>query len=126
VRGRLLLVDDDAHVRMMLKAFLETRGYLVELAVNGRDALTRLGETDYDIVVSDYNMPEVDGLGVLRYVRQSWPSLPVVLMTGSASPPDDVHASMVLGAQACLIKPFDLQKLEQVLTEVLPQQSQLR
>jgi CheY-like chemotaxis protein len=60
VRGRLLLVDDEVHVRTMLQVYLENHGYIVETAVNGRDALTKMNETDYDLVVTDYNMPEVD------------------------------------------------------------------
>mgnify|MGYP001588033177 FL=1 len=122
MRWRVLLVDDDHHIRIMLKAFLETRGYRVELAVNGQDALTKLGEADYDIVVVDYNMPEVDGLEVLRHTRQSWPSLPVVLMTGGGGSAITARAIVELGAEACLLKPFDLQTLDKTLAEALSPQ----
>lgn len=122
MRWRVLLVDDDHHIRIMLKAFLETRGYRVELAVNGQDALTKLGEADYDIVVVDYNMPEVDGLEVLRHTRQSWPSLPVVLMTGGGGSAITARAIVELGAEACLLKPFDLQTLDETLAEALSPQ----
>jgi len=122
MRWRVLLVDDDQHIRIMLKAFLETRGYIVELAVNGQDALTKLGEADYDIVVTDYNMPEVDGLGVLRHTRQSRPLLPVVLMTGGGRTAITARAIVGLGAQACLLKPFDLQTLDKTLTAALSPQ----
>ena len=122
MRWRVLLVDDDHHIRIMLKAFLETRGYRVELAVNGQDALTKLGEADYDIVVVDYNMPEVDGLEVLRHTRQSWPSLPVVLMTGGGRSAITAQAIVELGAEACLLKPFDLQTLDETLAEALSPQ----
>jgi CheY-like chemotaxis protein len=119
MRWRVLLVDDDHHIRIMLKTFLESREYRVELAVNGQDALTKLGEADYDIVVVDYNMPEVDGLEVLRRTRQSWPSLPVVLMTGGGRSAITAQAIVELGAQACLLKPFDLQILDKILAEAL-------
>lgn len=119
MRWRVLLVDDDHHVRIMLKAFLETRGYDVELAVNGWDAQTKLGEDGYDVVVTDYNMPEVDGLGVLRHVRQYRRSLPVVLMTAEDCPSVAAEALVELGVQAYLLKPIDLQKLDKVLREVL-------
>lgn len=122
MRWRVLLVDDDHHIRIMLKAFLETRGYRVELAVNGQDALTKLGEADYDIVVVDYNMPEVDGLEVLRHTRQSWPSLPVVLMTGGGGSAITARAIVELGAEACLLKPFDLQTLDKTQAEALSPQ----
>jgi DNA-binding NtrC family response regulator len=126
VRGRLLLVDDEVQVRTMLQVYLENHGYIVETAVNGRDALTKMDETDYDLVVTDYNMPEVDGSAVLQHIRQYRPSLPVVIMTGVGSCSVAVQTLKELGAQACLSKPFDLQKLEHVLTEVLAQKSQHR
>ncbi len=118
---RVLLVDDDHHVRILLKTFLETRGYMVELAVNGLDAVTKLGEADYDIVVTDYNMPEVNGLGVLWYIQEHRPSIRVVLMTGADRmfPSTDDQQLMGLGAQAYLVKPFELRQLEQTLANVL-------
>ncbi|TKB90112.1 MAG: response regulator [Nitrospira sp.] len=118
---RVLLVDDDHHVRILLKTFLETRGYMVELAVNGLDAVTKLGEADYDIVVTDYNMPEVNGLGVLWYIREHRPSIRVVLMTGTDRmfPSTDAQQLMGLRAQAYLVKPFELRQLEQTLANVL-------
>lgn len=65
VMQRILLVDDDPTLRRLLQAYLETRGHAVETAENGRDALAKLGRTGYDAVVTDYNMPEVNGLAVL-------------------------------------------------------------
>jgi DNA-binding response OmpR family regulator len=125
IRWRVLLVDDDHQVQIMLKAFLETRGYLVDLAVNGQDALAKLGEADYDIVVTDYNMPDVDGVGILRHTRQSRPLLPVVLMTGGDSSAITAREIVELGAQACLLKPFDLQTLDKTLTAALSLSSNL-
>jgi DNA-binding NtrC family response regulator len=126
MRGRLLLVDDDLHIRIMLQAYLEALGYIVETAVNGRDALTKLGQADYDLVVTDYDMPEVDGSAVFRHIRQHQPSLPVVIMTGGGNYSITAVQSLVeLGAQACLFKPFDLQKLEHVVTEALAKKSHL-
>lgn len=112
---RILLVDDDPTLRRLLQAYLETRGHAVETAENGRDALTKLGRTGYDAVVTDYNMPEVNGLEVLRHIRQHQPSLPVVMMTGDRGGPAAVRELVALGAKACLFKPFDPEDLEQAL-----------
>ena len=101
---------------------LLTQVILVELAVSGQDALTKLVEADYDIVVTDYNMPEVDGLDVLRHTRRSRPSLPVVLMTGGGRSTVTARAIVELEAQACLLKPFDLQTLDMTLTAALSPQ----
>ena len=112
---RILLVDDDPTLRRLLQAYLETCGHAVETAENGRDALTKLGRTGYDAVVTDYNMPEVNGLEVLRHIRQHQPSLPVVVMTGERGGSTAVQALVALGAQACLFKPFDPEDLKQAL-----------
>jgi CheY-like chemotaxis protein len=101
----------------LLQAYLETRGHAVETAENGRDALTKLGRTGYDAVVTDYNMPEVNGLAVLQHIRQHQPSLPVVMMTGESGSQVAVQAFVALGAQACLCKPFDPEDLEQALAD---------
>jgi len=119
MKGRLLLVDDDLHIRILLQAYLETQGYRVETAENGRVALTKLSQSDYDLVVTDYDMPEVDGLAVLWHIQQYRPALPVVVMTGADYHSTTAQTFVELGARACLFKPFDLQKLNKVLTEAV-------
>ena len=113
VMKRLLLVDDDPVFRNSLQEYLE--GHAVETAENGREALTKLEQAGYDVVLTDYNMPEVNGLGVLQHVQQYHPFLPVVLMTGERSSNVAVESFVALGAQACLFKPFELQQLEEIL-----------
>lgn len=69
MRGRLHLVDDDVHVRTMLQEYLETHGYTVEMAANDREALAKLHQAHFDLMMTDYDMPEVDGPEVLRPIR---------------------------------------------------------
>ncbi len=115
VGKRILLVEDNSTLRGLLQAYLETHGHEVETAKNGLDALTKLGQAGYDVVVTDYNMPEVNGLAVLQHIRQHQPSLPVVMMTGERGGPAAGEALVALGAQACLFKPFAPQDLDQIL-----------
>jgi two-component system, cell cycle response regulator len=112
---RILLVDDDPDIRSLLQDYLEIHGHAVETAQNGREALTKLDQAGYDAVVTDCNMPGLDGLAVLRHVRQNRPSLPVVMMTGEGSSQLAVQTLVALGAQACLFKPFALQELAQIM-----------
>ena len=90
-------------------------GHAVETAENGREALTKLKQAGYDVVLTDYNMAQVNGLGVLQHVQQYYPFLPVVMMTGERSSNVAVESFVALGAQACLFKPFELQHLEEIL-----------
>lgn len=115
MRKRILLVDDDPVVRTMLQEYLETYGHSVETAANGYEALTKIDQAGYDAVVTDYNMPDLNGLAVLQHIRQRQPSLPVVMMTGERDSEVAIQSFVALGALACLFKPFDFQALEQIL-----------
>ena len=103
---RILLVDDDPTVRSFLQEYLETHGHAVETAENGREALTKLDQAGYDAVVTDYDMPEVNGLEILCHVRQHQPSVPVVMVTGESRSHLAAQALAALVAQACRLKSF--------------------
>lgn len=115
IRKRLLLVDDDPAFRSSLQEYLECHGHTVETAENGREALTKLEQTGYDVVLTDYCMPYVSGLAVLQHIQQHHPLLPVVMMTGERRSRVALESFVALGAQACLFKPFDPQQLEEIL-----------
>lgn len=112
---RFLVVDDNPVLRNVLQTYLERKGYAVETVENGRDALTKLGQTVYDAVLLDYMMPEVNGLEVLRHVRRHHPSLPVMMMASERYSHVAATSFVALGARGCLFKPFDPQDLEQVM-----------
>lgn len=114
MRKRILVVDDDPVFRSLLQVLLEENGHIGEMAENGREALTKLAQADYDAVLLDYMMPEANGLTVLQHIQQRHPSMPVVMITGHTS---NEFAALALagGARACLFKPFDCVEFEQVL-----------
>lgn len=114
LRTRILVVDDDPDLRGILQDRLTSRGYRVETAENGHDALTKLDQADFDGVLLDYLMPGITGLTVLQHIRQHHPLLPVVMMTGQTRSQVPAQARAA-GARACLPKPFDQGKLEQVV-----------
>ena len=114
LRTRILVVDDDPDLRSVLQERLTHRGYRVETAENGHDALTKLDRADFDGVPLDYLMPGITGLTVLQHIRQHRPLLPVVMMTGQTGSRVAVQARTA-GARACLSKPLNQGKLEQVV-----------
>lgn len=113
---RLLLVDDDPAFRNSLQEYLESLGHAVQTAENGREAMTKLKDAWYDVVVTDYNMPQVNGLGVLMHIQQYYPFLSVVMMTGERRSHVTAESFVALGAHACLFKPFDFRQLGEILT----------
>lgn len=115
---RILLVDDDPAFQSMLQMYLGIRRHVVDTASNGQDALTKLDHASYDAVVTNFNLPVVNGVEVLRHVRQHQPSLPVILMTNNRLGQPVVEELAALGAEVCLLKPFPPQDLEQILRYV--------
>jgi two-component system chemotaxis sensor kinase CheA len=101
----ILVVDDSITTRTLERSILETHGYTVILANDGREALSRLGETTVDLIVSDIEMPVMDGFALLRAVRQT-PTLagiPVILVT-SRDRTEDRERGLHLGADAYIVK----------------------
>jgi DNA-binding NtrC family response regulator len=104
---RLLLVEDDPSVRTTLVTFLELEGYEVEAVASTRDALSRLQNGSFPVVVSDIYIDDRTGLDVLNAARQNDPSCAVILMTGRGSM-ETVMAATQNGAFDYLAKPFEL------------------
>jgi two-component system, OmpR family, response regulator MprA len=109
--ARVLVVDDDPAVRSSLRRALSLRGFEVALAADGMEAIAAVeGPTPPDVVVLDVMMPGVDGLGVVRRLRQDRVELPILLLTARDAVPDRV-AGLATGADDYLVKPFALDEL---------------
>lgn len=106
--GRVLVVDDDVAIRRVCARVLGGEGWTVVLADNGRAAIAELvaATTPFDCVLSDVNMPELDGFGLVRELRARDGDLPVLLMTGDPSLDGAVRA-IDQGAVSYITKPFD-------------------
>ncbi len=108
--ARILVVDDEAAARQGMKSLLGAKGYEVDLAVDGNSALERLAELPPDVVVTDLDMPGMNGMQLLGQVRERNPQLPVIVVTGVAELSSAV-AAMRAGAADYLTKPVDLDAL---------------
>ncbi|MGC4093621.1 MAG: EAL domain-containing response regulator [Polyangiaceae bacterium] len=117
-RGKILLVDDDALVRGALTRSLVGTGYDVVSATNGREATELLATAQFDAIVSDIAMPEIDGIQLLRAIRQRDADVPVVLITGA---PDVATAMQAvrLGALLYLTKPVDLDDMKAIVARAV-------
>lgn len=108
---RMLVVDDKANMRDMLASTFSDRGFIVTQASNGLDAIGLLREQPFDVVITDYNMPGENGLGVLRAAREIAPDTHVILITAFGTIDIAVEA-MRLGARDFITKPFKLAEME--------------
>ena len=102
---RILVVDDDPFFRTILARTLENEGYTVSEAEHGAHAQEILEFCEFDLVISDVQMPKLDGVDLLKWVKDRFPELPVILMTGFTNLTDAEDAEK-LGAKAFITKPF--------------------
>jgi DNA-binding response OmpR family regulator len=107
---RVLLVDDEEEFVSALSERLTLRGIEVESALNGEEALARLVDKEFEVVILDVMMPGLSGLEVLRQIRSSHPNTQVILLTGHGSTREGIEG-MRLGAFDYLIKPVDLEEM---------------
>ena len=116
---RILIAEDDPAVAAMLEMTFTLEGYATEVVTDGASAMARLAGDPVDVVVLDVMMPEVDGLEVLRRLRQSptWDGTRVIVSTALASDAD-LWAGWSAGADYYLTKPFDLDHLREVVSRM--------
>lgn len=105
-RSRVLLVDDEESIRRLLSRMLES-AYDVEVAADGETAMRLLRQPDahYDLLISDLNMPGIDGLMLIREAQRIDPALPAIVITGYSSESSAI-AALNLGVAGYLTKPF--------------------
>jgi two-component system response regulator GlrR len=120
-RGTILVVDDDSVLRRLLGTVLKLRGYTVLPAEDGVQALKVLGDHDgkVDLVLVDIIMPVMDGWQLLAKLRESHPTLPVILLTLIEEAKPTTERAEAMGAAACLFKPIDPVSLMSGVDEVL-------
>lgn len=107
---RALLIDDEKELVSTLVERLGYRDIESDYALNGQEALTKMTENHYDVVVLDLKLPGMDGLEVLRRINQAYPTIPVLLITGHGSPATEIN-NKPDGAYDYLAKPINLDDL---------------
>jgi DNA-binding response OmpR family regulator len=107
---RILIVEDDRSIARLVQLELEHRGLSVQCAYDGPSGLKAAGEFDPAAIVLDIMLPGLDGVGVLKNLRQRGDKVPVIMLTARDTPADKVH-SLNLGADDYLTKPFDTEEL---------------
>ncbi len=119
--GKLVLtVDDSASIRQMVAFTLKSAGYEVIEAIDGEDGLSKAKSRSADLVLTDQNMPRMDGLTLIKTLRglPQYRAIPILMLTTESS--DAMKsAGRAAGATGWLVKPFDPQKLLEVVKKVI-------
>ncbi len=121
---KILIVDDDESIRELLGQFLERKGFAYAAAENGKKALELLEGHRFTVIITDMIMPQIDGLELLKIVKQSWPDTDVMVMTGFTK--NFTYTDVIYsGASDFIQKPFSLDEIEAKLNRVI-RERQLR
>ena len=111
-KRRIVVAEDDAAIRDLVRDLLTSAGYEIHTARNGQEAVLKVRQFAPAAMVLDINMPEIDGFGVLKAIRNLPPAVkPAVLVLTARHSPDDVRQATLLGAKDYLAKPFSQTQL---------------
>src|SRR5918911_2400252 len=113
---RLLVAEDEANLRLVLQKELQRLGFRVDVVPDGEAALRRLEEGNVDVLLSDINMPRMDGIELLRRVRERPNPPEVIMLTGHATVDTAIEA-MKLGAYDYLTKPYHITELDALVQQ---------
>lgn len=118
--AKILTVDDSASIRLTTRVTLTNAGYAVTEAVDGQDGLNKLQDGQYDLVITDLNMPNMDGLTMIRELRKlpTQMGVPVIFLTTESDGELRAQAKAA-GATGWLTKPFDPENLVKIARKVL-------
>ncbi len=118
---RVLIVDDSVMVRQMVSFTLRQAGFEVSEAMNGQEGLRRIGEHPPDLIITDLNMPVMDGITFIRNARglATTRYVPILMLT-TESQMEKKNQGKTAGATGWIVKPFDPPKLLTVISKVLP------
>ncbi|MBD3349431.1 MAG: response regulator [Candidatus Eisenbacteria bacterium] len=116
--GRILVVDDEDSIREYLSMMLEREGYDVESTADGKKAAKLCQKSEFDVIVTDIQLPGMSGIEFLSALRESDPNVPVIIVTGHASQESAIEA-LNLGAFYYLLKPVSNEELKHVVRNAL-------
>ncbi|MBI3306897.1 MAG: response regulator [Candidatus Omnitrophica bacterium] len=123
---KLLVVDDEEEIREFLKAFFEEREFEVITASSGKEAIEKLAQVQPQVVLLDVHMPGMDGLTVLKKIKEQHPDIKVIMVTALETQ-DKIEEAMRFGADNYITKPLSLEYLEKDVQDkitLLAQKSQ--
>lgn len=122
IHPHILIMEDDLIVAKGLKMILDEQGYDVDLQETGQGAIEAMGTYDYDLLMADLRLPDIDGMQVVKSVKETKPDTEVIVMTGYATSSLAVDA-MKLGAHDFIAKPFTEEQIRSAIKDALDQNS---
>jgi DNA-binding NtrC family response regulator len=115
---RILVVDDEDIVLESCQAVFELDGFEAQFAPNADKALEAISNTGFDLLLIDVKMPKKDGMYLMRKIKQQWPDMPIIVMSGYYTT-DTIQEAMSMGAATFIAKPFEPDELVETVRKVI-------
>jgi len=123
--ARILIVDDDETIRKSLATVLKEKGYLIETAESGREAISKSEKDAYNLAFIDIRLPDMDGVQLLTAMKETTPKMVKIIITGYPSLQNAIEA-VNKGADGYIVKPIKMDELLTMITEHLKKQREAR
>mgnify|MGYP006280527557 CR=1 FL=1 len=118
---KILIIDDEPHILMMLKKMMEKAGYDIDLASNGDEGMKLFQKSPSDLVITDIIMPEKEGLETIREMKRIQPELKIIAMSGGGkiSAENYLETASIFGANRVIQKPFTQKEMVTAVNELM-------
>ena len=123
--ARILVIDDDENIRKIMELTLKAKGYVVDTAGSGREAIEKSNANFYNLALVDIRLPDMEGTALLSALKETTPKMVKIIVTGYPSLKNAVEA-VNKGADGYIIKPFDTDKLLTLVQQHLKKQSEMK
>ena len=124
-QARILVIDDDENITKVVAAILRDKGYSVDIAGSGNEAIKKTQKNHYDLMLIDIRLPDMEGTELLTKIRDTTPKIRKIIVTGYPTL-DNAVTAVNKGADAYVMKPFDVEKMLETVKEQLEKQMQER
>jgi len=120
-KKRILIADDEPVMQDLMASALEIFGYKIDVVKNGLEAMDRIKRVSYDLLITDYVMPKMNGLELSRWVKSNHPTVPIIMVTGTTPAQENLKSE----ATALISKPFKVSKFQRVVKQTINRGSEI-
>jgi DNA-binding NtrC family response regulator len=121
--ARIIIIDDDGSIRQVLKTILEEKGYTVDTADTGKEAILKTNEKAYNLALIDMRLPDIEGIDLILKIKDTTPRMRKIIVTGYPTIQNAMEA-VNRQADAFILKPFDVERVLQTIREQLMKQDE--
>jgi two-component system response regulator PilR (NtrC family) len=115
---KILIIDDEKSILDLLSVVFKKEGYIVETSLSAKTALELIDKEEFDLILTDIKLPQMSGMKILKYVKEKYPAMPVVMITAYGTIKQAIEA-LKMGAMDYIVKPFNMEELKIIVAQGL-------